>query len=60
MFGVKAMELVINGEFGKMVSLKNNTITFVSLEEATRDYNFIKKDSFLIKAAKGLGISFGD
>jgi len=60
MFGVKAMELVINGEFGKMVSLKNNTITFVSLEEATRDYNFINKDSFLIKAAKGLGISFGD
>lgn len=60
LFGVKAMELVIHGEFGKMVALKNNTITYVSLEEATREYNFINKDSYLVKAAKGLGISFGD
>jgi ATP-dependent phosphofructokinase / diphosphate-dependent phosphofructokinase len=60
LFGVKAMELVINGEFGKMVALKNNSISYVSLEEATREYNFVNKDSFLIKAAKGLGISFGD
>ncbi|QOI97582.1 MAG: ATP-dependent 6-phosphofructokinase [Flammeovirgaceae bacterium] len=60
LFGVKAMELVIHGEFGKMVALKNNTITYVSLEEATREYNFVNKDSYLVKAAKGLGISFGD
>lgn len=60
LFGVKAMELVIHGEFGKMVALKNNTISYVSLEEATRESNFVNKDSFLVKAAKGLGISFGD
>ncbi|MDH4057859.1 MAG: ATP-dependent 6-phosphofructokinase [Cyclobacteriaceae bacterium] len=60
LFGVKAMELVIHGEFGKMVALKNNSISYVSLEEATREYNFVNKDSFLVKAAKGLGISFGD
>lgn len=60
LFGVKAMELVIHGEFGKMVALKNNTISYVSFEEATREYNFVNKDSFLVKAAKGLGISFGD
>lgn len=60
LFGVKAMELVIHGEFGKMVALKNNSITYVSLEEATREYNFVNKDSYLVKAAKGLGISFGD
>jgi 6-phosphofructokinase 1 len=60
LFGVKAMELVINGEFGKMISYKNNSITYVSLSEATREYNFIKKDNYLVKAAKGLGISFGD
>lgn len=60
LFGVKAMELVIHGEFGKMVALKNNSITYVSLEEATREYNFVNKDSFLVRAAKGLGISFGD
>ncbi|MBX2970874.1 MAG: ATP-dependent 6-phosphofructokinase [Cyclobacteriaceae bacterium] len=60
LFGVKAMELVIHGEYGKMVSYKNNNITYVSLEEATREYNIVNKDSFLVKAAKGLGISFGD
>jgi ATP-dependent phosphofructokinase / diphosphate-dependent phosphofructokinase len=60
LFGVKAMELVIHGEFGKMVALKNNTIGYVSFEEATREYNVVNKDSFLVKAAKGLGISFGD
>jgi hypothetical protein len=40
--------------------LKNNTITSVTLEEATREYNFLDKNSYLVKAAKGLGISFGD
>jgi ATP-dependent phosphofructokinase / diphosphate-dependent phosphofructokinase len=60
LFGVKAMELAINGEFGTMIAYKNNTITYVSLEEATREYNFIKKDNYLVKAARGIGISFGD
>ena len=43
-----------------MVALKNNNITSVSFEEATSDYNIVKKDGDLVKAAKGLGISFGD
>jgi 6-phosphofructokinase 1 len=60
LYGVKAMELAIHGEFGKMVAFKNNTVSYVSLEEATREANFVKKDSYLVKAAKGLGITFGD
>jgi phosphofructokinase-like protein len=60
LFGVKAMELAIHGEFGKMVAFRNNTISYVSFEEATREYNTVKKNSYLIQAAKGLGISFGD
>lgn len=60
LFGVKAMELAINGEFGKMVAFKNNTIKYVSFEEATREYNFVKPNSYLVQAAKGLGITFGD
>lgn len=60
LFGVKAFELVLENSFGRMVALKNNSITSVTLEEATKEYNFLKKDSFLVKAAKGLGISFGD
>jgi ATP-dependent phosphofructokinase / diphosphate-dependent phosphofructokinase len=60
LFGVKAFELVLEKKFGNMVAFRNNEYTHVTLEEATRDYNFVKKDSYLVKAAKGLGISFGD
>jgi len=60
LFGVKAAELALEGRFGKMVTFKNNEISSVPLEEATRDYNYIDKDSYLVQAARGLGISFGD
>lgn len=60
LFGVRAFELALEKKFGRMVAFRNNTISDVTLEEATKDYNFVKKDSYLIQAAKGLGISFGD
>lgn len=60
LFGVKAFELVLEKKFGQMVALKNNAITSVTLEEATKEYNFVNKDSYMVKAAKGLNISFGD
>ncbi|MCH6200087.1 ATP-dependent 6-phosphofructokinase [Aquiflexum sp. LQ15W] len=60
LFGVKAFEMVANGEFGKMVAFQNNDFIAVPLEEATRDYNFVRKDSFIVKGAKDLGITFGD
>jgi ATP-dependent phosphofructokinase / diphosphate-dependent phosphofructokinase len=60
LFGVKAFELLLEGKFGRMVTLKNNAIDSVTLEEATQKYNFVEKDSYIVKAAKGLGISFGD
>ncbi len=59
-FGVKSMEMAIEGEFGKMVAFKNNDIVTVSLKAATEAYNFVKTDSYLVKAARGVGISFGD
>jgi 6-phosphofructokinase 1 len=60
LFGVKAFELALKKEFGRMVAFRNNEITSVSLEEATQDYHGVSKDSYLVQAAKGLGISFGD
>ncbi len=60
LFGVKAFELIAEGKFGHMVALKNNGITSVTLDEATKDYNIISRYSYLVRAAKGLGISFGD
>jgi len=60
LFGVHAMELVLQKKYGRMVSYRSNDITSVSLEEATQAPSFVKKDSHMVKAAKGLGISFGD
>jgi ATP-dependent phosphofructokinase / diphosphate-dependent phosphofructokinase len=60
LYGVKAFELALESKFGQMVAYQNNQITSVSLEDATRGHNFVNKDSYLVKAAKGLGISFGD
>jgi phosphofructokinase-like protein len=59
-FGVKAFEMVLEGQFGKMVTYKNNDISMVTLEEAVSSYNFIDTNSYIMKASRGLGISFGD
>lgn len=60
LLGVKAFELALNKQFGKMVSFRNNMITAVTLEEATQGHRLVDTDSFLVRAAKGTGISFGD
>ncbi|MEM6763406.1 MAG: ATP-dependent 6-phosphofructokinase [Bacteroidota bacterium] len=59
-FGVRAFELVLEKKYGRMVSFKNNCITDVSLQEATEAYNHVAPDSYLIQAARGVGICFGD
>lgn len=59
-FGVKAMELVLEGRFGQLVVLKNNDYTSVPIKEAISAYNFVDPNGTLVQAAKGLGISFGD
>ena len=59
-FGVHAFELVLQKKFGYMVSYQNNKVTEVPLKKATKDYNFVKKDSYLVQTARGIGISFGD
>lgn len=60
LMGAKAFELVLAKEFGRMVAFKNNNITSVTLDEAITDYNFVDPNSYLVHAAKGLGVSFGD
>ena len=60
LFGVKAFELALEKKFGHMVAFKNNSISSVPLEEATKGQNLVSKNSPVVKAAKGLGISFGD
>ncbi len=60
LLGVKAFELALEGDFGKMASYIDGAVTSVTLEEATKKPRIVDKDSYLVQAAKGLGISFGD
>lgn len=59
-FGVHAFQLVKEGQYGRMVALRNNDIVDVTLEEATREYNFVSPQSFLVKTARSMGICLGD
>jgi len=58
--GVKAFDMVKAGQFGQMVSYKNNALTSVAIEDAVRDYNFVSPDHYLIQTARAIGMSFGD
>jgi ATP-dependent phosphofructokinase / diphosphate-dependent phosphofructokinase len=60
LFGVKAFEMILEQKFGKMVAFVNNGFVAVPLEEATRHYNYVDKNSYIVQGARGLGISFGD
>ncbi|MDD2197339.1 MAG: ATP-dependent 6-phosphofructokinase [Bacteroidales bacterium] len=59
-FGVKAFEMVLKGEFGKMVAYRHPDIIAVPLTEALDRPNFVNPDCSLVRTARGLGISFGD
>lgn len=60
-FGVKAFEMALAGKFGQMVVYKNNDFLEVPIETATSAYNYVDVNrSYLVQAARGVGISFGD
>lgn len=59
-FGVKAFEMVLKGEFGKMVAYRHPDIISVPLTEALDRPNFVDPNCSLVRTARGLGISFGD
>lgn len=59
-FGVKAFELVLEGNFGQMVSYKNDTIISVPIKDAIDKYNYIEEDNYLLQTARGIGICLGD
>ncbi len=59
-FGVKAMELALEGNYGKMVAYQHPSIVAVPFLEAISKYNIVKPDSSLVNTARGIGMSFGD
>ncbi len=58
--GVKAFEMVLNKEFGKMAALQNGKLVSVPINEAIEKYHFVDLNSDLMHTARNIGISFGD
>jgi 6-phosphofructokinase 1 len=58
-FGTKAVQMVADGEFGRMACLKGRIITSVSIEEATRDLKLVDPDGEIVRTAEDLGIMVG-
>lgn len=59
-FGVKAVDLLAEGKFGRMVAWQNDNVIDVAIEDAIKECHTVKPDDTLVHTARSLGISFGD
>lgn len=58
--GIKAVDMVIKRQFGKMAAVKGNSFVSISLDIAAKGPKLIPKDYILIKSARSVGTCFGD
>lgn len=58
--GSEAGKLILEGEYGFMVGIKNREIIKVPLEEVAGKLKMVSPDASIVKEAKMIGISFGD
>jgi 6-phosphofructokinase len=58
-FGIKALQLVEKGEFGRMVCLKGVEIKSVPIERAVRKLKLLDPNGEMAVAAEEFGISLG-
>jgi phosphofructokinase-like protein len=59
-FGVKAFEMILTKDYGKMVAYKHPDIVSVWIKDVISVYNVIKPDDQMLKTARGIGICMGD
>lgn len=59
-FGVKAVDLIVEGKFDRMVAWKNREVVDISIEDAIAAYHAVDTNDTLVHTARGVGISFGD
>jgi 6-phosphofructokinase 1 len=59
-YGTKAVELAVNGEFGRMVSLRGLTVNSVAIKDAISKQRLVPVDGEIIRTARAVGTSFGD
>ncbi len=59
-FGVMAVKLAEEGNFGRMVSYQSYHVDSVPIEQAVHQLRLVEPESELVIAAKAVGICFGD
>ncbi|MCB1591703.1 MAG: ATP-dependent 6-phosphofructokinase [Alphaproteobacteria bacterium] len=58
--GVKAVDLLRQGKFARMVAWHNMEVIDVPIDHAISECRTVSTDSVLVRTARALGISFGD
>ncbi len=59
-FGVRAVDLIAEGRFGRMVVWQNRRVVDVPIEDTIATHRRVDVDGDLVKTARGLGVCFGD
>ncbi|HUK11786.1 MAG TPA: ATP-dependent 6-phosphofructokinase [Thermoanaerobaculaceae bacterium] len=59
-FGVEAARLAASGDFGNMVALRGDAIVSVPLASAIGHLKKVDPDGQLVRAARAIGVVFGD
>ena len=59
-FGYEAINLVLRKKFGRMVALKGEGVTDVSIAKAIGKLKRVPPNHLLIKSAKAIGVTFGN
>ena len=59
-FGVKAVQLLKEGEFGRMVSLRGTKVESVPIKEAVKNLRLVDPKGEEVRVALSTGVSFGE
>ncbi|MEC5125922.1 ATP-dependent 6-phosphofructokinase [Verrucomicrobiales bacterium BCK34] len=59
-FGVKAVKLIEEKRYGRMVSYQQYHVGSVTIREAVRKLNLVDPEGEIVEAAKSIGVCFGD
>ena len=60
MYGAKAVELIAEGQYGRMVAFQPSGIGAITIREAVGQLKTVPPDGGLARTARALGICFGD
>jgi ATP-dependent phosphofructokinase / diphosphate-dependent phosphofructokinase len=59
-FGVKAVQLIKDGQFGSMVSYQNYQVQHVRIADAVNQLRLVQPDGEMVQTARDVEISLGD